>query len=113
MFLNNVTYFSIASIFAGLVFIAVGIWAFCRKTPMHFWSGTTVSPETITDVKKYNKANGFMWVIASLIFFVAPIIAYKDFNLAITFFSIAIPSLLVILFISYNLILKYFSVVKM
>lgn len=77
MFLNNVTYFSIASIFAGLVFIAVGIWAFCRKTPMHFWSGTTVSPETITDVKKYNKANGFMWIIASLIFFVAPIIAIK------------------------------------
>ena len=52
MFLNEVTYFSIASIFAGLVFIAVGIWAFCRKIPMHFWSGTTVSPETITDVKK-------------------------------------------------------------
>ena len=113
MFLNDVTYFSIASVFAGLVFIAVGIWAFCRKTPMHFWSGTTVSPETITDVKKYNKANGFMWVIASLIFFVAPIIAYKDFNLAIKIFSIAIPSLLVILIISYNLILKHFSVVKM
>ncbi len=52
MFLNDVTYFSIASIFAGLVFIAVGIWAFCRKTPMHFWSGTTVSSGTITDVKK-------------------------------------------------------------
>ena len=33
-----------------------------------------------------------MWVIASLIFFVAPIIAYKDFNLAITIFSIAIPT---------------------
>jgi len=80
---------------------------------MHFWSGTTVSPETITDVKKYNKANGFMWIIASLIFFVVPIIAYKDFNLAIKIFSIAIPSLLVILIISYILILKHFSVVKM
>lgn len=55
---------------------------------MHFWSGTTVSPETITDVKKYNKTNGFMWVIASLIFFIAPIIAYKDFNLLIQSFPL-------------------------
>ena len=38
MFLNDVTYFSIASIFAGLVFIAVGIWAFwiIKKNPHGF-----------------------------------------------------------------------------
>ena len=47
--------------FCVLVFAAIGLWALLRKTPMHFWSGTTVEPEEITDVKKYNKANAVMW----------------------------------------------------
>ena len=40
----------------GVAFAAIGIWALCRKTPMHFWAGSTVSSESITDVKKYNLA---------------------------------------------------------
>lgn len=41
MALNDVNIFNMSSIFCGLVFVAIGIWAFCRKTPMHFWAGTT------------------------------------------------------------------------
>ena len=53
MFLNEVTYFSIASIFAGLVFITVGIWAFCRKTPIH------------TDLLRTNVLRFCEWIVGS------------------------------------------------
>lgn len=38
-----------------LIFMGMGVWALIRKTPMHFWSGTTVKPETITDIKNIIK----------------------------------------------------------
>ena len=47
--------------FCALIFIAMAVWAFKRKTPMHFWSGSTVTPEEITDIPAYNRANGVMW----------------------------------------------------
>ena len=53
--------YNISMGFCVLVFAAVGLWALLRKTPMHFWAGTTVDPEEITDIKKYNKANAVMW----------------------------------------------------
>ena len=54
--------FDIIMLFTLLIFAAIVIWAYKRETPMHFWSGTTVDAETITDVKKYNKANARMWL---------------------------------------------------
>ena len=42
---------------------AIALWAFKRKTPMHFWTGSTVNPEEIADIPAYNRANGFMWAI--------------------------------------------------
>ena len=112
MFLSDLVTFSMAAIFSGLVFVAVGIWAFCRKTPMHFWAGSTISPEAITDVKKYNRANGFMWIFAALPMISAPIIAYFDFSLAITIFSIAVPLTVVLLIVAHIFIYKLFSVEK-
>lgn len=45
------------------IFIGIGIFSLKRKTPMHFWAGTTVKPEEIWDIKAYNKANGIMWIL--------------------------------------------------
>lgn len=45
------------------IFISIGIFALNKKTPINFWSGTTVSPEEIRDIKAYNRANGLMWII--------------------------------------------------
>jgi hypothetical protein len=45
-----------------LIFILIALWAFKRRTPMHFWSGSTVKPEEISDIPAYNKANGKMWL---------------------------------------------------
>ena len=30
---------------------------------MHFWSGSTVSATKIRDVRRYNRANGRMWIL--------------------------------------------------
>lgn len=46
-----------------LIFGIIALWAFKRKDPMHFWSGSTVSPEEISDIPSYNRANGMMWAV--------------------------------------------------
>lgn len=44
-----------------MLFGGVGVWALRSKGPVHFWSGTQVKPEEITDIPAYNKANAKMW----------------------------------------------------
>ena len=45
----------------GSLFSWMSSWAKKRKDPMHFWSGSTVDPKTITDIPAYNQANARMW----------------------------------------------------
>ena len=49
--------------FCALLFAAVALWAFKRRGPMHFWAGSAVRPEEITDVPAYNRANGILWAV--------------------------------------------------
>ena len=55
-------------------FTGVGIFAWTRKKPMWFWSGSTVKESDITDVPAYNRANGIMWICFSLIYWVAAVL---------------------------------------
>lgn len=50
------------------IFYGIGIWAARRKDPMHFYSGTSVDPRTISDIPAYNRANAKMWKIFSIPF---------------------------------------------
>ena len=95
----------------GVVFAAIGIWALCRKTPMHFWAGDTIPAEKISNVKKYNLANGIMWIIASLPYFASAITAYFNFDLSVIFMWIGVGCTL-LLIPAYLLIYKLFSVKK-
>ncbi len=61
--------------FCALIFGFISLWAFIRKDPMTFWSGKAVSPNEITDIRSYNKANGYMWLIYTLSFAIAGVIA--------------------------------------
>ena len=54
-----------------LLFIGIGIYAARLEKPMWFWSGSTVDPETITNVKQYNWENARMWGLYSLWYWVA------------------------------------------
>ncbi len=46
-----------------LTFTGIGIYAYRRKEPMWFWSGSIVRKEELTDVQAYNHANGIMWIL--------------------------------------------------
>ena len=55
-------------------FTGIGIFAWKRKKPMWFWSGSTVHEKEITDVPAYNRANGIMWICFSLIYWGAAVL---------------------------------------
>ena len=49
-------------------FTGVGIFAIRRQKPMWFWAGSEVKEDSLTDVRAYNRANGVMWIVFSLLF---------------------------------------------
>ena len=57
-----------------LLFTGLGFFAWFRKKPMWFWSGIPVPEEEITDVRAYNRANGILWLLFSLIFWTSTIL---------------------------------------
>ena len=57
-----------------LLFTGIGIYAWKRKKPMGFWSGSTVKESEISDVAAYNRANGIMWLVFSLIMWVSAVL---------------------------------------
>lgn len=66
--------FVIPLLICAFVFIGIGIFSLNKKTPMHFWSGTTVKSEEITDIRAYNRANGIMWIVYGSTFILAIIL---------------------------------------
>ena len=56
------------------VFTIIGIYACHRKKPMWFWSGSTVKEGEIADIPAYNRANGRMWILYSLPFWLSAFI---------------------------------------
>ena len=44
-----------------MLFFGIGRWADQSKKPVHFWSGTTVNPEKVSDIPAYNHACALMW----------------------------------------------------
>ena len=55
-------------------FTGNGIFAWKRKKPMWFWSGSEVKAWQLTDVAAYNRANGWMWIVFSLFFWAAAVL---------------------------------------
>jgi len=56
------------------LFTGIGVYAYKAKKPMHFWSGSTVLPEEIENIKAYNRANGHMWTVYSMLFWAAAVL---------------------------------------
>ena len=68
------TVWLIIKIPVSLLFTGLGIYAWKRKKPMWFWSGSTVEEEEISDVRGFNRANGIMWIAYSGVFWIATVI---------------------------------------
>ncbi|MDU1538661.1 MAG: hypothetical protein E6902_03480 [Paeniclostridium sordellii] len=92
---------------ATFIFICLGIYSLKRKTPMHFWAGSTVSSEEISDVKAYNKANGVMWICYGLSFLLIPILEEHFGSLTL---SILVPFMIVALILNYKIIYNKYKV---
>lgn len=58
------------------LFTGIGIFAWNRKKPMWFWSGSTIKESEISDVRAYNHANGVMWIVFSLIFWLSTFLGF-------------------------------------
>lgn len=50
----------------GGLFFGLGLWALGRKKPMHFWAGSTIDPERVSDIPAYNRENGRLWILYSI-----------------------------------------------
>ena len=57
-----------------LLFTGLGIYAWKRKKPMWFWSGSTVKESEISDLSAYNRANAIMWLAFSAILWCSTIL---------------------------------------
>ena len=66
--------FLIIMIPVSLLFTGIGVYAWRRKKPMWFWSGSTVEEDEISDVAAYNRANGIMWLAFSLLMWASAIL---------------------------------------
>jgi len=74
MSFENISFAAIIWLCA-LGFGVIALWALLRKTPMTFWSGSTISPEEITDIPAYNRANAIMWGVYALCMFASGVIS--------------------------------------
>lgn len=54
--MENIIWFVIM-IPCSAIFTGIGIYAWKRKKPMWFWSGSSVKESEIRDIKAYNRAN--------------------------------------------------------
>ena len=69
------------SLMCGGIFSGLGVWARKSKKPVHFYSGTTVDPKTVSDIPAYNMENSRMWMIFSVPFWVSGLVSF--FNVAV------------------------------
>lgn len=101
--------FAITVWICGLLFIGIGVFAWKKKTPMHFWSGTTVKSEEISDIKAYNKANGIMWLIYGGMFMLVgllSLICSVFVGAAITIFM-SVPGLIILIIVYKKIYNRY------
>lgn len=54
----------------GMIY-GIGLWSEKSKKPFGFWTYKEVKPESISDIRAYNRANGKMWKIYSIPYFLA------------------------------------------
>lgn len=92
------------------IFGVIAIWAFKRKDPMHFWSGSTVRPDEIEDIPSYNRANGMMWAVYTIGMVVTGILSLFNITIgAILLGIICVPGVVVLIVVYNGIYNKYKS----
>ena len=63
----------------GLTFSCIASCAKKSKKPFHFWSGSKVDPEKVTDIPAYNRANAAMWRVYAIPYWIAGVFGCLGF----------------------------------
>ena len=96
------------SLLCGGTFFGLGIWAGKSKRPVHFYSGTTVDPNTVSDIPAYNLENSKMWMIYSVPFWMSGVVSFFHVGIAAIIMSAAcIPGFLWLIFRYRRICKKY------
>lgn len=83
-----------------LIFGLIALWAYKRRTPMHFWAGSEVKPEEITDIPAYNKANCMLWLGYTAAMIISGVVSLFSINAgAILLTIISVPGIVVLIVI--------------
>lgn len=64
------------------VFSLLSYFCFSSKVPVGFWTGEKVVKEQVTDVGKYNMANGILWAVYSAFYWSAAICGFFNTGLS-------------------------------
>ena len=94
-----------------LTFAGFGLYSWRRKTPANFWAGEKIPDDAVSDVKKYNRANGLMWIIYGVLYLIPAVMSFFDLDSAgIAIAVITFGGLPVLIFIYVKIIRpKYVS----
>ena len=76
-----------------MLFTGIGVYAWKRKKPMWFWSGSTVKESEISNIAAYNRANGIMWLVFSLVMWISTILGVMNMKAGIAGCIIGVPLL--------------------
>ena len=101
--------FAVVNFIMAVTFTEIGIYAFLSKRPMHFWSGTKTELKNPSDIKKFNRANAFLWIFFGLPFLIFSALAFC-FPLEYVGIALAIYILLglfVLIFLRHRIEKKY------
>ena len=96
--------FEIITIPLALLFSGIGVFAWRRKKPMWFWSGSTVSEREIADIPAYNRANGIMWLAFSAVIWASVILGFFGIGAAGIVLCVGILAGIPVLIVAYKLI---------
>ena len=99
----------IITIPCSLLFTGIGVYAWRRRKPMWFWSGSSVREEEITDVKAYNRENGIMWICYSAVFWISTIMGIRSVSIAGIVLAVGCLGGLPLLVIAYNRIYRKYK----
>jgi len=81
-----------------LIYGVTALWLSKRRKPFPFFTGVSIPAEVLIDVRAYNRANGKMWAVYSIVHVVAGLLALASSTLGFVLLGLLILPGLVILF---------------
>ncbi|MCQ2611937.1 MAG: hypothetical protein MJ169_09335 [Treponema sp.] len=100
----------ISILVCAIVFLAISFYAFLSKNPINFWAGEKISASQVTDVKKYNQANGKMWIIYGICWLIAAIIGLFNIRISAIVVVVFCVGVVILILVNKKIRKQYFKI---